>query len=56
MEDVDAGTPAMERLLAGDWPAKRNIIIKSHCASLEEGRDLLGRLRAASSRNREVTS
>jgi uroporphyrinogen-III decarboxylase len=51
MENVDAGTTAMERLLAGDWPAKRNIIIKSHCASLEEGRDLLGRLRAASSRN-----
>ena len=50
MRNVDAGTPEMERLLAGDWPRKRNIIIKSHCASLDEGREILARLRAAAAR------
>ena len=40
-------SPEIERLLSGDWPRKRNIIIVVSAASIEEGRDLLGRLRAS---------
>lgn len=35
------------RLLEGDWPKKRNIILQVNAASLEEGRKLLSRLKAS---------
>lgn len=35
----------IERLLAGDWPKKRNIILQVSAGSAEEGKDLLRRLR-----------
>ncbi|NQT92969.1 MAG: hypothetical protein HQ559_09420 [Lentisphaerae bacterium] len=39
------GSPVMERLLAGDWPKKRNLIVGAWAPSLEEGRELLGWVR-----------
>lgn len=33
------------RLLSGDWPKKRNIIIQCYAASAEQGRELYARLR-----------
>jgi len=41
------GSPLMERLLAGDWPKKRNLIVAAWACSLEEGKELLERLREA---------
>jgi len=35
----------MHRLLAGDWPAKRNIILTTNADSVKDGRELLARLR-----------
>lgn len=35
----------IERLLSGDWPKKRNIILQVSAGSVEEGKDLLRRLR-----------
>ena len=40
----------MERLLDGDWPKKRNIIIGTWAYSPEQGDDLLARLRDVTSR------
>ncbi len=41
-------TPAvLERLLAGDWPEKRNIIIQAYAPSVDEGRALYRRLRGS---------
>lgn len=37
----------LKRLLAGDWPKKRNIVIGASASSVEEGKSLLGRLRAS---------
>lgn len=37
----------MKRLLDGDWPEKRNIIIQASAASVDEGKRLLDRLRTA---------
>lgn len=37
----------IKRLLAGDWPAKRNIILSLSCDSVAEGRELLHALRTA---------
>lgn len=39
--------PQVERLLQGDWPKKRNIILQVFAGSVEEGRDLYRRLRAS---------
>lgn len=38
-------SPVMRRLLAGDWPAKRNIVITVFASSVEEGKRLLAQLR-----------
>jgi len=38
-------SPELERLLHGDWPRKRNIVVAASAASVEAGRDLLRRLR-----------
>lgn len=38
-------SPELQRMLRGDWPAKRNIIIPTYANSIEAGRDLLRRLR-----------
>ena len=35
----------VDRLLRGDWPKKRNIILQVQAGSIEEGRDLYDRLR-----------
>ena len=35
----------IDRLLSGDWPKKRNIIIQAYAPSIEAGRDLYRRLR-----------
>lgn len=36
-----------KRLLAGDWPKKRNIIIQSYVSSIEDGRALYEKLRSS---------
>jgi len=51
LKDVDAGSPEMERLLSGDWPEKKTIILKTCCRSLDQARDLLGKLREAAPRS-----
>lgn len=43
--NYNAGSPQIERLLSGDWPAKRNIILGVGAPSVEEGKRLLARLR-----------
>jgi len=35
----------IQRLLKGDWPKKRNIIVQVHASSLEEGTQVLKNLR-----------
>jgi len=45
MQTVDDAM--LQRLLAGDWPAKRNLIVRVNAPSIAAGRDLLSRLRAA---------
>jgi hypothetical protein len=42
-----AGPEMVRRLLAGDWPAKRNIILMLNAGSIDEGKALLARLRAS---------
>ncbi len=37
--------PQLERLLSGDWPRKRNIVLYTDVGTIEEGKDLLIRLR-----------
>jgi hypothetical protein len=37
----------IQRLLQGDWPEKRNIVVSVTAASVEEGKQLLHRLREA---------
>lgn len=37
----------LKRLLNGDWPAKRNIVIVAYAPSVEEGKTLLQKLREA---------
>jgi hypothetical protein len=50
MRNVDRGTPELERLRGGDWPARRNIIIKTGALSLDEGRETLAKLRESAAR------
>jgi uroporphyrinogen-III decarboxylase len=47
---VGADRRIADRLLAGDWPAKRNVIYQIWVRSEDEGRDLLARLRKAARR------
>lgn len=46
-EKAQPDSPEIKRLLAGDWPPKRNIVIIAKVSSTEEGKDLLRRLRAS---------
>lgn len=39
--------PQTERLLAGDWPKKRNIVLYTQADSVEEAKDLRRRLKAS---------
>jgi hypothetical protein len=48
-------TPAGERLLAGDWPAKRNLIIGFGAKTVAEGRETLKLMRESWARYREKT-
>ncbi len=38
-------SPELNRLLRGDWPAKRNIVVAVSAQTIEDGRQLLDRLR-----------
>jgi hypothetical protein len=38
-------SPVLQRLLRGDWPHKRNVIIFAEAASLDDGKSLLQELR-----------
>jgi hypothetical protein len=44
---LEPGSPALERLLAGQWPRKGNLMVTASAPSVREGRDLLRRLREA---------
>lgn len=41
----DPGSPEVKRMLRGDWPEKRNLILRVSAPSLDEGRRLLDQLR-----------
>jgi len=41
----EPGSKEIERLLAGDWPKKRNIVVVAQASSVAEGKDVLARLR-----------
>ena len=43
----DEQSPVIARLLQGDWPLKRNLVIVARAASVEAGRVLLERLRSS---------
>ena len=43
----DSNASVVQRLLRGDWPAKRNIIVPVAATSIEDGKRLLERLRRA---------
>jgi len=40
-----ADSPEVKRLLSGDWPSKRNIVVSVEAPSIREGKRLLDRLR-----------
>ncbi len=42
---LEQGSPVLERLLAGRWPRKRNIIVHASAQSVGEGKALLDSLR-----------
>lgn len=41
------GSPVLQRLLRGDWPAKRNIIIFTEAPTVEDAKRQLDQLRKA---------
>lgn len=43
----DPASEAIQRLLRGDWPGKRNIVVNVSARSVEEGRVLFERLKAS---------
>ena len=45
LNNFDRDAPEIGRLLAGEWPRKRNLIIQTSAGSVEEGRALLKALR-----------
>lgn len=45
MKDIAKDSPEMKRLMSGDWPRKRNIIILTEAASVDEAKDMLYKLR-----------
>jgi len=44
-QSVSVDSVQAQRLLQGDWPAKRNIVICASASSVEEGKELLARFR-----------
>lgn len=47
---IHKNTRTLEKLLAGQWPEKRNIIIGADAPTVEEGKMLLGELRESAER------
>lgn len=45
LKDVGINSKEMNRLISGDWPKKRNIIIISQAGSIDEAREVLAKLR-----------
>ncbi|MFA7159035.1 MAG: hypothetical protein WC299_06990 [Kiritimatiellia bacterium] len=45
LSGIGEKTPQLERLLKGDWPAKRNIVVIASAGSFAAGQTLLGQLR-----------
>jgi hypothetical protein len=43
----DQDSTELGRLLAGNWPKKRNLVIITSASSITEGKSLLQRLRAS---------
>jgi len=50
MAKFKEGDPVLNRLLAGEWPRKRNLVIQVAASSMESGKRLLQRLRSTASR------
>ncbi len=48
--DINGTDKNINRLMEGDWPDKRNIIVRLHAGSIEEGRHKLKRLRESAAR------
>lgn len=47
LQEYGKAYPYTERLLAGDWPEKRNVVLITEAPTLDAGRELLGKLRAS---------
>ena len=47
IDPFNSDAPEVQRLLNGDWPEKRNIIVSVSTRSIKEGKILLERLRGA---------
>lgn len=45
LKNVEIGTKEMQKLLSGKWPKKRNIIIYTNASSIDEGKDILKKMR-----------
>jgi hypothetical protein len=45
LTDVAEDSKTIKRLLSGDWPAKKNIILNIYANSFESGKELLAKLR-----------
>jgi len=45
LQSVDAGSATWQRLVAGDWPKKRNIVIETATADVATGKEMLGALK-----------
>jgi hypothetical protein len=45
MKNVAIDSAEMQRFLSGDWPEKRNIIILTEAASVDEAKVILDKLR-----------
>jgi hypothetical protein len=44
---VEVDSVVWRRLVAGDWPKKRNIIIETTAGDVETGKELLGTLKGS---------
>lgn len=45
LQTIDIETEAGQRLLSGNWPKKRNLIIQTNASSVEEGKEIFKKLK-----------
>lgn len=47
LQSVEVDSVVWRRLVAGEWPKKRNIIIETTAGDVETGQELLGTLKGS---------